>query len=511
VEPRTLEDRARLALNCLGRHVDANWRRLPYVWTHLKPSPPAASHGAGPRDFGDVAGRWLDALALARHMTGSDAAVETEEILRDYFLTLLDDEDGLCYSEKTTWCAREVELGCQRGALLALVTWLLDTGDDYIAWLIERLIRGLLSIATIEGSTLRFPHRVYRRGRWLASSGPADLASEGSILTPVVRFHELTGSRDAQRFARLFANHVIADRRTFAEDGSFTGPTRARLGTAAGLMRAGMALDDERTFDFGRRIYEWSRTITASTGWMPEFLGRYPLSDEGCDTCTLSDALDCALLLAKSGQEACWDDAERLIRNQLAENQLTDVRWLADAKRRLRLPVKGRRKKDSRKATYDDVAARVKGGFAGWAGPNDFVGATHKDARNWAMMHCCTPAGARALYLAWQHTIAEHDGTVFVNLHLDRDARAGELRGRWLALDEAGAADVVAVNYPLPRRQGWEVIGGRTFRLRWKGDTVVALEPPGDIEPLYQRKRFERKSAPASTLKLHAPKDDLGW
>jgi hypothetical protein len=557
VEPRTLEDRARLALNCLARNVDPDWRRLPYFWTHLKPSPPVARHGIGPFDFGDIAGRWVDALALARRMTGSDSAEETEGILRDYFLTLLDDEDGLCYSEKTPWCEREVEIGCERGALLALVTWLLDTGDDYIAWLIERLIRGLLSIATIEGSTLRFPHKIYRRGRWVASSGPGEPAYQGFILTPVVRFYEATGSRDAQRFARLFANHIITARGAFGQDGSFTGHTHTRMGTAAGLIRAGTALADQRIFDFGRRIYEWSRSITASTGWMPEFLGRYPLNEEGCETCTLSDALDCALLLAKAGHEECWDDAERLLRNQLAENQLTDVRWMASAKRRLGLPVKGKRRKDTLKATYDNVAARVNGGFAGWARPNDLVGTTHKDARNWAMMHCCSPAGARALYLAWQSVVTERDGTVFVNLHLDRDARAGELRshrpyegrlvfglarkrrlrvrlpgwldaralrvyvnarrvapkvrGRWLVLDDAGAADVVSVNYPLPRREGWEVIGGRTFRLKWKGDTVTRFEPAGEFRPLYQRKRFERNTAPAGAPKLHAPKEALVW
>jgi hypothetical protein len=57
MELRTLEDRARAALNCLARNVDARWRRLPYFWTYLRPSPPSASHGAGARDFGDLAGR----------------------------------------------------------------------------------------------------------------------------------------------------------------------------------------------------------------------------------------------------------------------------------------------------------------------------------------------------------------------------------------------------------------------------------------------------------------------
>jgi len=556
VEPRTLEDRARLALNCLARNTDPDWHRLPYFWTRLKPSPPVASHGIGPFDFGDIAGRWIDALTLARHMTGSDEAAETEDILRHSFLTLLDDNDGLCYSEKTSWCPREVEIGCERGALLALVTWFLESGDDYIAWLTERLIRGLLSIATIEGDTLRFPHRIYRRGRWVTSSGPGEPAYEGFILTPVVRFYEATGSRDAQRFARLFANHIISDRTAFGEDGSFTGHTHTRMGTAAALMRAGLVLGDERYFDFGRRIYQWSRSITAATGWMPEFLGRHPLHDEGCETCTLSDALDCALLLAQAGHDECWDHAERLVRNQLVENQLTDTRWIAAAKRRLRLPPRGRRKANTRKATYDDVAARVKGGFAGWAAPNDWIGGSSR--KHWDMMHCCSPAGARALFLAWSHTITERDGTVSINLHLDRDARAGELRshrpwqgklvfslarkrklrirlpawladarqikayvnarrvtpkrrGRWLAFDRLAAADVVSVNYPMEARQGWEVIGGNTYRLKWKGDTVVAIEPPGELRPLYQRSRFEKRAAPAAPPRLHRPRRDLVW
>ena len=571
MELRTLEDRARAALNCLVGNTDPQWRRLPYVWTYLKPSPPAASHGAGPRDFGDVAGRWIDALALARHMTGSETGVETEEVLRNYFLTLLDDADGLCYSEKTAWCEREVEVACERGALLALATWFLDTGDGYIAWLAERLVRGLLSIARVEGDTLHFPRRTYRRGRWLKSSPPGDAADDGAILTPVVRLLEATSSRDAERFVRLFANHIIADRAAFAEDGSFVGPTHTRLGTAAGLMRAGLALHDERYFDLGRRIYECSRAVTASTGWIPGFLGRDPLSDEGCETCALADALDCSLLLAANGDEARWDDVERLVRNQLFENQLTDVSWLAPAKKRLGLPVRGKPRKDALRTTHDDVAARVTGGFAGWAAPNDFVGAAPNDligaapndfvgvtrVKDWAMQHCCTASGVRALYLAWHSAVVEHDGTVAINLHFDRDTRAGELRthlphkgklvfalarrrrlrvrlpagvapddltvyvnarcvtprarGRWLVLDELAAADVVSVNYPLHVREGWEVIGGRTFRLRWKGNAVTAIEPRGEIRPLYQRKDYETAQPPRMQPKLHLPKGDLAW
>ncbi len=552
---RTLEDRARLALNCLARNTDPNRRRLPYFWTHLKPSPPVASHGVGPYNIGDIVGRWVDALTLVRHMTGSNAAAETEGILRDSFLTLLDDKDGLCYSETAPGCEREAAILSQRGALLALVSWFLETDDDYIAWLAERLVQGLLAIARIEGSALHFPRRISRSGRWLASSSSGESASEGLILTPVVRLYQATGSRDAMRLARLLANQIICDRKAFAEDGSFTDHTYTRMGTAAGLMRAGLALSDKRYFEFGRRIYEWSRSITASTGWMPGFLGRYPLHEEGCETCTLSAALDCALLLARAGYEACWDDAERLIRNQLAENQLTDLRWITTTKRRLGLPAKGKPKKESRKATYDDVAARVKGGFAGWAAPNDlFAGRSRK---RWAMMHCCSPAGARALFLAWSNAITERDGTVAINLHLDRDARAGELRshrpyegklvfslarkrklrvrlpgwldardlriyvnakrvapkvrGRWLVLDELGGADVVSVNYPLTKHEGWEVIGGHTYRVKWKGDTVVAIKPRGKIKPLYQRERYEKNATPAAPLKLHLPKRELVW
>jgi len=562
MEIRTLEERARLALNCLARNVDANWSRLPYVWTYLKPSRPVARHGAGARlgagagDFADLTGRWIDALALARCMTGSTTAEETEGVLRHYFLTLLDDGDGLCYSEKTSWCEREVTIGGQRSALLALVTWFLDTGDDYLAWLAERLVRGLLSIGRIEGGALRFPNKVYRAGRWRSpTSGAAGFLNPGSLLTPVVRLYEASGSRDAHRLARLLANWIVSDDDWFAEDGSFAGNMAAAMGAAAGLLRAGLALDDERCLELGRRVYEWSRSITSSTGWMPETLGRHRLSEEGCNTCAVAEALDCALLLARMGHEACWDDAERIVRNQLVENQLADVRWVAAAKRRLGLAIKGKPKTETRTATYGDVLARVKGGFAGWAGPNDFIGAQH--VKNWPMRHCCTASGVRALYLAWHNAVAERDAVVTVNLYFDRDTSAGELRthlpyegklvfatarkrklqvrlpawcdagalkvyvnakrvapkvrGRWLALDQLDGGDVVSVNYRLERREGWEVIGGRTFRLRWKGDTVTGIDPPGEIKPLYQRKDYEKDAAPSASPTLYMPKRELAW
>jgi len=564
MELRTLEERARLALNCLARNVDANWSRLPYFWTYLKPSPPVARHGAGAGDFADLTGRWIDALALARCMTGSTTAEETEGILRHFFLTLLDDKDGLCYSEKTSWCAREVTIGGQRSALLALVTWFLDTGDDYIAWLAERLVRGLLSIGRVEGNALRFPPKTFRAGRWRPpASGVAEFPNPGSLLTPVVRLYEASGSRDAQRLARLLAHWLVSDGDWFAEDGSFAGNTAAALGAAAGLLRAGLALDDERCLELGRRVYDWSRSITATTGWMPEALGRGPISEEGCNTCAVAEALDCALLLARMGHEERWDDVERIVRNQLVENQLADVRWVASAKRRLGLKGKGKPKKETRTATYRDVLARAKGGFAGWAAPNDFIGAAPNDligeahVKNWPMRHCCTASGVRALYLAWHNAVADREAAVTINLHFDRDTSAGELRthlpyegklvlaaarkrklrvrlpawcdagalkvyvnakrvppkvrGRWLALDQLDGGDVVSVNYPLERRDGWEVLGGRTFRLRWKGDTVTGIDPPGKIKPLYQRKGYEKNVPPPERAKLHLPKRELEW
>jgi hypothetical protein len=50
---------------------------------------------------------------------------------------------------------------------------------------------------------------------------------------------------------------------------------------------------------------------------------------------------------------------------------------------------------------------------------------------------------------------------------------------------EASAGQAVVTTYGLPERQSVEVmpVSGREFRLSWRGDEVVACDPPVDIYP----------------------------
>ncbi len=58
-------------------------------------------------------------------------------------------------------------------------------------------------------------------------------------------------------------------------------------------------------------------------GFFPEWANS-SMGEKG-ETCQLTDMIALALRLGQSGLEEAWDDADRWIRNQLAEDQLTDV------------------------------------------------------------------------------------------------------------------------------------------------------------------------------------------
>ena len=66
----------------------------------------------------------------------------------------------------------------------------------------------------------------------------------------------------------------------------------------------------------------------------------------------------------EAGCREYYEQAERVARNQLMENQLLDTKLFKETID----------KPDTDLSCFHGVADMVRGGFAGWAGPNDFIG-----------------------------------------------------------------------------------------------------------------------------------------
>ena len=163
---------------------------------------------------------------------------------------------------------------------------------------------------------------------------------------------------------------------------------------------------DRELLEFARKGYEHGRAIGNAT------IGFFPESDLGPSTaeaCAVGDMVALATLLSRSRAGDYWDDADRYLRNHFAELQLTDPQWLYRHLETQHPP------RIHRFAGTNAVVERNVGAFAGGLPPNDWY---PKNER--AIMHCCTGNCTRALYYAWENILNNSNGTVRVNLLLNR-------------------------------------------------------------------------------------------
>lgn len=119
----TLESCAANSINYFERLVHAEG--LPYFnvfWTR----PAEAAHDWP--DFGDVMSRQWQGAVMLRRMTGREAA--TEKVWRRKSLALIDPSDGLLHRPATPYCKPGADWGDASLTLYSLATAALDGGDD---------------------------------------------------------------------------------------------------------------------------------------------------------------------------------------------------------------------------------------------------------------------------------------------------------------------------------------------------------------------------------------------
>ena len=89
---------AREGLHFLTHNVDRRRNCLPFFVTKFKDDPAEARHDWP--DFGDLTGRYVEALHMARDMTGSDEGEQVRRALTDNLLSWFSEGDGLNYRPK---------------------------------------------------------------------------------------------------------------------------------------------------------------------------------------------------------------------------------------------------------------------------------------------------------------------------------------------------------------------------------------------------------------------------
>ena len=146
-------------------------------------------------------------------------------------------------------------------------------------------------------------------------------------------------------------------------------------------------------------------------------------------------------------------------------------------------------------------------------------------------MGCCNAHGVHGLFLLWQHAVRATQTAVRVNLLFSRSTPWADVRSH---LPQAGRVEVtmrqhgslsvripddvrrddvaveapnpwawndgsvqvdglvagaeVTIGFPLAEHDETVHVLGDQYRVSWRGDTVMAIDPPGRAGPLYRRR-----------------------
>ncbi len=532
-EPFDLMDVARRGMNYLVSMVDERQDFLPYWYVQINQAPAYARHVRV--DDAELVASWYEAVAALEKILGPDArstAVKAgfkKHLLRSF------GPKGLRYSEPYPWTHSINATFHEQGWVLAGLNRLLqdEPGCDEAERAAAGMVRGMRELVhdkktltfwsgdrPVSKPTFEFPGDVYMKdGGWVPErlTGRGDLPVRNNVvIEPLATRARLFDDKIALDLAVGLANHLLSYARYFTYDMQYHGHVHSTVWCAIGLLRLGRMLHDETLIEKAVGIFEFTRSRSSSFGWVPEYIGWHPDTEEHCETCCIKDMIEFALEAADLGYDY-WPLVDAFTRNQLAEQQIKDGSFIAvDPSAQ-----------DTDDMTWRDIDKRAVGGWSGGALPNSI-----SVARFRSIAGCCVGTAPVGLWLVWSRIVEKRDGCVYVNLPMAKDdalaqveigypntgmlrvkaRQAGRYRIRhypWMgdrvetrlngqtlatgwadgcfAFDDVQAGDILELAHPLRTETRHETVCGTDFRVTWKGGDVVELAPPGLPVRLYQR------------------------
>ncbi|WP_308638017.1 hypothetical protein [Paenibacillus silvisoli] len=527
---------AALAIHHYTEMLDPDYHHLPYFFAKIGSDESFAWHSEW--DFGDAVGRFLDASILCGEIVGDRLGRDAEERLKDALRWMQSEEDGLFYRMSNDW---DVPAGAnmfdQRSVFLGLLSWLKFDRDEEARTRIERMLKGMRSIAVERDDYICYPFETYVPGMAM----PEQMYTEhgfivepthyggGVFILPLAIYYEWTGDPLAAEMLEKLTTFIVGHSRVFEADGSFwskgrypdDGHFHSKMGAVAGILRYAALKQDRELIAWVQKVYDWACGMGSTYGWFPEgtgLNGEEPVDErfrwlpgiiQHSETCCTTDMIHTAIYLAKNGNAACWDDADRFA-NTLVASQVRDVAWAKTVTDKPDTPTR----------TYRNVPQRYKGGFTGRMNPNDFSNRGKVDT-----MACCCAAGGRGLYLVWDHATSLGDGgELFVNLWLSKEnehvkmeyevpeagvlriqpKQAGNLHIRvpgWLSTDAIAchtprsqrvslslpylviegleAGETVELSFPAELVEREEIVAGGKYIGAWIGNRLFDVSPNG--------------------------------
>jgi len=586
--PATLDlaERARLCVNALTETTDPAYDDEMYWVIDLLSHEPAMYHSVDDH----VQAKFFQALPLNRTQCGSEQNLDVEHRLMQTYLNM-QGPDGLIY----------IPIKGRPWALPAAANpWAIDplpTGDHWCSvgmngrWLggfcvyalkdpnapwadaAHRLARGLMDFCVVEDDIAYMPSFSTEPGRRIPkpAAPPRGLraAYSGWVAQGLAQYARTLGDREAGEMATRLMRYVLRDSGYFGPDGEFTyefpGESRhihfhAHTCQIMAALEAVQVTGDQELLVLARKAYDYGvgqgETLV---GFFPEWLnykgGAYGEGQGSSEICEVADMIAAALKLSLLGIDK-WDDADRWVRNQFAECQLTDTSWLTDGHLdridRDLTPLPGAGCSEPEYGTTERVVERAVGSFSGWPSANDFVQGT-----GWSIMHCCTGNATRAVYYVWEQILTRAAGTLRVNLLMNRASRWADVHshipyrgrvdvkikqdleleirlaewvkpeevrctvdkeprdlgfaGRYAQIGEVNAGQTVTFAFPIPERTDRVIIEKRPYTLIRRGNDVVWIDPPGKNRPLYQRGHYRQGETLWKTVRRFVPAAEIPW
>jgi hypothetical protein len=565
--PDTLDiaERARLAINGLTEVTDplADYETYSFITPLTNPPSMRKNCWYGPWDED-----YMGALTRCRLVSGSEQNMKVERRWMEVLLKL-QAPDGLLYVPVSgrpwafeDWQIRDVAK--PRDQILQAYTCgsMLRTMSVYAPrdpdgpWrkAMRRLIDGLISVATVDGDYAYFYPSCFITTKERPAHPPMPTrpieVEASNMLLGMVDSYRVLGYEAGLNLAKKQINYLRKN--FYGPDGSFfsmpglalEAHTGAHLRGLLAMQECAEATGDKQLMEFVVRAFE--RAIfcganvepgvsdydlvktpgAALVGFVPEWTSSPALQTSETDQ--VVDMIGLALRLSAAGVGDYWDDADRWIRNQFAENQLVETDWIYEVSK------SGPPAEKTSNVTTDRVPERAKGGFAGCPSANDWCGRV--PSRWTGIGLCCTAYGSNGLFWIWEHILRYEEGHLKVNLLLNRASpwadvdshipyqgrvdvkikKAVELSVRipeWVSPDQARCqinrqetrvswegryakigrvipGDVVTMDFPIFERTNKVWIEKRLHTLVRKGNEVVSIDPPGVRCPLYQRQHY---------------------
>jgi hypothetical protein len=582
--PDTLDlaERARLGVHLLTSITDPRADDEIYWLVDFSRNPPVMLH-----DFNDWVTNCeglMEALPLLRTATGSSLNEQVDPVWMSSLLRSIG-PDGLVYLPfkgrpwslisapltylEPVWTASgrtlkisdpsitqvATPVSCQR-MISTMTVYFLRDGNPMWRDAAEAMIKRLASFAVYQGDSAWMPAGgVEPNAKYgAAATMPVGFMAEETsarLIQSLAQYYRVTGYEPARELAARLTVYMRYHAQYYQPDGPpLVGPDEREwfkgFGTAGvrngghghahgvglvSILEYAAAVNDQDALAFVRSGYEWMRANgSPEVGFFPEvFLPHY----DRCEADTIADMIAMAVKLSVAGAGDYWDDADRWTRNHFAESQLTDAAWVH------RLAERSASKPVAPNETADRVPERNVGAFAGWSTGNDWV--VQSPTHTYSIQHCCSGNSCRTLYYLLEKMVAFRDGTLRVNLLLNRASPWCDVHsyipyeGRvdvklkidcdrvlirvpeWVEAESAvvryevngrsqpvawqqrfvhaggvRAGSRVTVAFPIGEKVVHTAIGNVAYRLQIRGNTVIAIDPPGRNGPLYERAYYRQ-------------------